>query len=563
MLTLLALLAAAPPLAFAAATPTGVPAAAADLVLVGGRVLTLVEPEPQPAPTASGVRGDRIVFVGDDAEARLLAAKTGAQVVELDGAVVVPGLCDGHAHLYGLGKALATIDLVGAPSLEAAVARVAEAARAAPGDGWLEGRGWDQNRWPGREFPDRRSLDAVTPQRPVILRRVDGHAAWVNGAALARAGITATTPDPAGGRIVRDAAGEPTGILVDNAVDLVAGVVPAPTPAERERRVRLAIAHCLERGLTGLHDAGADAATVAVCEKLAAAGELGLRLQVMLADDPATLDPWLARGPWTSPDRMLAVRAVKLYADGALGSRGALLLRDYDDDPGNRGLAVTSAARLEETARRAGLAGFQVCTHAIGDAANREVLDLYERLAAELDLRDARWRIEHAQLLDPADIPRFARLGVIASMQPVHCTSDLDWVPARVGEERARGAYAWRALLDSGARLCWGTDAPVEAVDPLPGLYAARTRARADGTPVGGWHPEQTVSSREALVLYTAGPAWATFREHELGALAPGYLADLTVLSGDPLAASPEALLTLRPLLTIVAGRVRWTAAAR
>ncbi len=563
MLTLLALLAAAPTLAFAAVAPTGTPAAAANLVLVGGRVLTLLEPEPQPAPTAIGVRGDRIVFVGDDAQARLLAAQTGARVLELDGAVVVPGLCDGHAHLYGLGKALDTIDLVGAPSLEAAVARVVEAARAVPGDGWLEGRGWDQNRWPGREFPDRRSLDAVTPQRPVMLRRVDGHAAWVNGAALARAGITAATPDPAGGRIVRDAAGEPTGILVDNAVDLVAGVVPAPTPAERERRVRLAVAHCLERGLTGLHDAGADAATVAVCEKLAAAGELGLRLQVMLADDPATLDPWLARGPWTSPDGMLAVRAVKLYADGALGSRGALLLRDYDDDPGNRGLAVTSVASLEETARRAGRAGFQVCTHAIGDAANREVLDLYARLAVELDLRDARWRIEHAQLLDPADLPRFARLGVIASMQPVHCTSDLDWVSTRVGEERARGAYAWRALLDSGARLCWGTDAPVEAVDPLPGLYAARTRTRADGTPVGGWRPEQTVSPREALVLYTAGPAWAAFREHELGVLAPGYLADLTVLSGDPLAASSAALLCLRPLLTIVAGRVRWAAAAR
>ncbi len=563
MLTLLALLAAAPPLAFAAAAPAGGPAAAADLVLVGGRVLTLLDPEPQPAPTAIAVRGDRIVFVGDDAEARLLAARTGARVVELDGGVVVPGLCDGHAHLYGLGKALATIDLTGIPSPEAAAARVAEAARATPGDGWLEGRGWDQNRWPAREFPDRRPLDAAAPRRPVILRRVDGHAAWVNGPALARAGITAATPDPAGGRILRDTAGEPTGILVDNAVDLVAGVVPPPTPEERERRVRLALAHCLERGLTGLHDAGADAATVAVCQKLAATGELGLRLHVMLADDPATLEPWLARGPWTSPDGMLAVRAVKLYADGALGSRGALLLRDYDDDPGNRGLAVTTAARLEETARRAGRAGFQVCTHAIGDAANRGVLDLYEKLAAELGLRDARWRIEHAQLLDPADLPRFARLGVIASMQPVHCTSDLAWVPARVGEERARGAYAWRALLDSGARLCWGTDAPVEAADPLPGLQAARTRARADGTPAGGWHPEQTVGPREALALYTAGPAWAAFREHDLGALAPGRLADLTVLSGDPVATEAGALPGLRPLLTVVAGRVRWAAAAR
>ncbi|MHB8078987.1 MAG: amidohydrolase [Candidatus Krumholzibacteriia bacterium] len=563
MLTLLAILAAVPPLAFAAAAPATGPAAGADLVLVGGSVHTLQDPEPQPAPTAIGMRGDRIVFVGDDAGARLLAARAGARVIELDGAVVVPGLCDAHAHLYGLGKALDTIDLTGALSAAAAAAQVAAAARGAPGDGWLEGWGWDQNRWPGREFPDRRPLDAVAPARPVILRRVDGHAAWVNGAALARAGITAATPDPAGGRIVRDATGGPTGILLDNAVELAAGAVPAPTPAARERRVRLAVAHCLERGLTGLHDAGADAATVAVCTQLAAAGDLGLRLQVMLADDPATLEPWLARGPWASPDGMLTVRAVKLYADGALGSRGALLLRDYADDPGNRGLAVTSAAQLEETARRAGRAGFQVCTHAIGDSANREVLDLYAKLAAELRLRDARWRIEHAQLLAPADIPRCGRLGVIASMQPVHCTSDLDWVAARVGEERAAGAYAWRALLDSGARLCFGTDAPVEAVDPLPGLYAARTRTHADGTPVGGWHPEQTVGPREALLLYTAGPAWAAFRERELGAVAPGYFADLTVLSGDPVAASPTELLHLRPLLTVVAGRVRWAAAGK
>jgi predicted amidohydrolase YtcJ len=430
---------------------------------------------------------------------------------------------------------------------------------AADADAWILGRGWDQNDWAVKEFPRKGTLDAAAPGRPVLLRRVDGHAAWLNGAALARVGITAQTPDPDGGRILRDASGEPTGILVDNAVDLATKVVPEPSQTERVRRLKVAMDHCLALGLTGVHDAGATQEQIADYHLLLSARELKLRLYVMLADDPATLEVWLPRGTQTS-DGLLTVGAVKLYADGALGSRGALLLQDYSDDPGNRGLAVSTPEHLIDVARRAGHAGFQVCTHAIGDAANRRVLDVYEQVLGELKPGDRRWRIEHAQVLAPADIPRFARLGVIAAMQPVHCTSDMDWVPARLGEERSAGAYAWRSLLDSGAHLCFGTDFPVESADPLPGLYAARTRMHTDGTPAGGWHPEQCLTGREALALYTTGSAYAAFMEKRLGRIAPDCLADLTVLSGDPVAAPPAELRKMKALMTIVGGRVEYEA---
>lgn len=528
----------------------------ADLVLHNGRVVTLIDPEPSPPPTAVALRSGRIDFVGDDAGALALAA-TDARVIDLHGAVVVPGLCDAHAHLYGLGTALAQLDLRGTASPEEAAERVRAAAAAAAPAAWIEGRGWDQNDWPVKEFPHRALLDAAAPAHPVLLRRVDGHAAWANARALALAGVGPDTPDPEGGRILRDEDGRPSGVLIDNAVDLVRDAIPRPGRAEIRRRVLLAVEHCLERGLTAVHDAGATNDILDVYRELAQNGQLRLRLYAMLEDDDATLERWLPTGPYLSPDGMLAVRAVKLYADGALGSRGALLLEDYTDDPGNRGLQLTPAERLEDVASRAGRAGFQVCTHAIGDGANRLVLDLYERLLPEAGGEAARWRVEHAQILDQAELPRFARLGVIASMQPVHCTSDMDWVPARLGQRRSRLAYAWKSLLDAGARICFGTDFPVEAADPLPGLYAARARAHADGTPAGGWLPAERLDGRTALRLYTAGGAYAAFAEERLGRVAPGMLADLTVLSGDPTAVPPSELAALRVVLTVVGGRVR------
>jgi predicted amidohydrolase YtcJ len=536
---------------------SAVPEGSADIILYNGRILTLSEPEPNPAPSALGILGERIAWLGADPEV-LAHRGAGTLAVDLAGAVVVPGFCDAHAHLYGLGKALAEIDLAGTCSAEECVARVRQAALASSGDAWLQGRGWDQNDWVVPEFPHRALLDAAVPGRAVLLRRVDGHAAWVSSEALRRAGITATTPDTAGGRILRDEAGEPTGVLVDNAVDLVRAVIPPVAPAELRRRVRLAVDHCLRHGLTAVHEAGVPAERLALYEQMAADGELDLRLYCMLEDDPATLDTWLARGPFRSADGLLNIRSVKLYADGALGSRGALLLADYSDDPGNHGLQLTPSAHLLEVARRAGRAGFQVCTHAIGDGANRLVLDIYEQVLGELDLRGARWRVEHAQILNLRDLARFAALGIIASMQPVHCTSDMDWVEARLGPDRSAGGYVWRSLLESGAHLCFGTDFPVEDVDPLAGLYAARTRQHPDGTPPGGWHPEQCLDGRTALRLYTAGGAYAAFQEDQLGEVAPGRLADLTVLTEDPTAVVPAELLKLRPLLTVVAGRIRF-----
>lgn len=535
----------------------GISVRGADLILLGGKILTLNEPEPDPAPTAVVLVGNRILFVGSDRDALTYRTER-TTVVELDGAVVVPGFSDAHAHLYGLGKSLAEVDLVGTRSAAEVIDRVRAAAAGAPAGTWLEGRGWDQNDWPVPEFPSRAPLDEAVADRPVCLRRVDGHAAWVNSVALGQAGIDATTGDPDGGRILHDAAGEPTGILVDNAIDLVRDIIPEVSAAEMRQRVELAVAHCLRHGLTGVHEAGVPNRRLDLYTELAEADELGLRLYCLLEDDPETLDRWLAQGRYISRNRLLSVRAVKLYADGALGSRGALLLDDYSDDPGNHGLQLTSRQHLATVARRAAEAGFQVCTHAIGDGGNRLVLDLYEEILADLALGDVRWRVEHAQVLHPDDLPRFARLGVIASMQPVHCTSDLDWATARLGPERVLGSYAWRSLLDSGAHLCFGTDFPVERVDPLHGLYSARTRTHHDGTPVGGWYPEQCLSGREALRLYTLGPAHASFREHDLGQVRANRLADLTVLSGDPTSCPPQALLSMQVLLTIVGGKIRY-----
>jgi hypothetical protein len=527
-------------------------AATADLLFTGGHIIT--DPGTA-AATALAVKGRRIVAVGSDAE---IAAWTGpaTRIIALDGATVSPGFNDSHAHLGGLGNALVQVDLIGTTSIADALELVRLAAADLPPGIWLEGRGWDQNDWLVEAYPTAAQLDAVTGDRPAVLRRIDGHAVWVNVAALRAANITAATPDPDGGEILRLANGSPSGILVDNACDLMRDIMPEIGLPERERRTKLAVAHCWTHGVTGVHDAGISWEMAQVYERLAAAGELDLRLYGMYEDVPATLEKGLARGPFFSADSLLTIRAIKLYGDGALGSRGALLLQDYSDRHGHHGLEVTTAEHMRDVAAHGAAAGFQLCTHAIGDAANRLVLDIYEEVLSENNVRDGRWRIEHAQVIHPDDIPRFGRLGVIAAMQPTHCTSDMDWAAQRLGEERVAGGYAWRSLLDSGARLCFGTDFPVERVSALHGLYSARTRTHHDGTPPGGWHPQEAVTGREAHALYTAGSAYAAFRESDLGRLAPGYLADLVVLSGDPITCPAAELLSMQVLHTVVNGEL-------
>jgi predicted amidohydrolase YtcJ len=527
----------------------------ADLILTGANVVTLASEGQIQKASAVAIRQGRIVAVGSD-EDLLRHRGPDTRILELDGRTVIPGLHDSHCHLYGLGKSLGQIDLMGTRSPQAVAEAVRAFHAAHPGEFWLEGRGWDQNDWEVQEYPTRELLDMVTGDRPCLLRRVDGHAALANSAALQAAGITRGTPDPAGGEILRDAAGEPTGVLIDNAADLVRAIIPPPSADEVHRRVKLAIEHCQQHGITAVTEAGVPWARAQLYREMAAKGELEMRIFGMYDDDEETLELAFAEGPVISDDHMVTIRAVKLYADGALGSRGALMHEDYSDQPGNRGLAVSSEDHLLDQTRRAARAGFQVATHAIGDLANTRMLDIYEKVTREQNLEDPRFRIEHAQILRPVDIPRFAELGVIAAMQPVHCTSDMDWAGKRVGEERLAGAYAWRTLLESGARLCWGTDFPVERVSALHGLYSARTRTHHDGTPAGGWRPQETVDARTALELYTVGSAHASHLEEELGRIEPGYLADLTVLSGDPVACRPAELLDMQVLATIVNGEV-------
>ena len=528
----------------------------ATLILHGGQVIT---PDAAGA-TALAVHGHRILAVGADQE--ILALKgPQTRVLDLEGANVVPGFNDSHCHLYGLGQALAQIDLMGTASPAEVADCVAAAHRDHPGDDWLEGRGWDQNDWPVPEYPTHELLDAVVGARPVLVRRVDGHAALASSEALSRAGITAQTPDPDGGQILRDEAGRPTGLLIDNAVDLVLAVIPQPDAQEVARRVRLAIDHCHRFGITGVHEAGVSWERAGYYRQLAEDGELDLRLYAMLDDVPATLEAAFAHGPIFTADDIFTARTIKLYADGALGSRGARLLEDYTDQPGHRGLLVTDPAHLREVSRRALEEGFQVGAHAIGDAANRLLLNLFAELNTERDnAGDPRWRIEHSQILHPDDIPLFAREGVIAAMQPVHCTSDMDWVEGRLGPARLEGSYAWKSLLESGAHVCFGTDFPIEKVDPLDGLYSARTRMHHDGTPAGGWQPQEKLDGTTALRLYTAGSAYAAFMEEKLGLIATGYYADLTVLSGNPVTCEPGELLKMDVRHTIVAGHIVYSA---
>ena len=531
----------------------------ADLILINAQLITQDTGNNDPALNSVAMADGHIINVGQKKQV-MLHKDEHTEVIDLNGAVVVPGFNDSHCHLYGLGKALSEIDLNGTSSPADVASRIATAHATNPGESWLQGRGWDQNDWAVQEYPTRIIIDQVVSDRPVLVRRVDGHAALANSKALQLAGINKDTPDPDGGQILRDEKGDPTGLLIDNAVDLVRVVIPAPDAIEMARRVNLAIDHCHRFGVTGVHEAGVSWKRVEYYKLLADEGKLKIRIYGLLDDVPETLDAGFSHGPLFTPDNILTVRAVKLYADGALGSRGARLLEDYCDHSGHRGLYVTDLDHLRDASKRAIEAGFQIGTHAIGDAANRTMLDIFQELEDSLHPVDPRWRIEHSQIISPADILRFADLGVIAAMQPVHCTSDMDWAGDRLCENRLVGAYAWKTLLDSGAHICFGTDFPVERVDPLAGLYSARTRTHPDGTPKGGWQPQEIIDGAAALELYTVGSAYAAFMENELGRIKTGYLADLTVLSDNPVTCKPTDLLNMTVEMTIVAGEVVYNA---
>jgi predicted amidohydrolase YtcJ len=457
-----------------------------------------------------------------------------------------------------LGFALMRADLVGAASKDEVIARLREFERTLPRDAWLLGHGWDQNDWPGKSYPTAADLDAAFPARPVWLERIDGHAGWANSAAM-RAVQRDLSGDwqPDGGRILRSG-GEATGIFIDNAVALVEAAVPLPDAATRSEALRRALASAASVGITGVHDMGTSLEDLALYRHFADAGRLTTRITAYADGDGAALAALCAMGPYSHASGRLRMSGVKLYADGALGSRGAALLADYHDEPGHRGLLVTEPAALEAAMVRARDCGVQVATHAIGDRANRMVLDAYARVQGGAGGAD-RWRIEHAQIVSLADIPRFAQLHVIASMQPTHATSDGPWVESRVGKEGLPGAYAWRRFIDSGAALAFGSDFPVESDDPRLGLYAAITREDLAGQPPGGWLPDQRLTATEALRGFTADAAYAAFAESEVGRLAPGLRADFVVLKDDPLTVNPRRIPDLRVLSTWLDGRPVYT----
>jgi len=521
------------------------------VLYVADRVRTLT-PE-QPLAAAVLVRGGKVAVVGGRPE--LETAHPGVRVVELRGATIVPGLADAHAHLAGLGRTLSIVSFVGTASIEE-ILELAKTAPPASHEGeWLVGRGWDQNTWPKgrRDFPTRQQLDALFPSTPVYFTRVDGHAAWVNTEALRRSGVGATTPDPPGGRIIRDGRGEPAGVLVDHAMSLVASKMPRPTDAQHEARLRAALEKCVSVGLTSVHDAGTDPPTLDLLRKWDSRGALPLRVYAMGEGyGPGNQIPDLG----SIQGKLLTFRAVKFYLDGALGSRGAALHAPYSDEPNQRGLLLMEPAEFEKRAGELIARGYQIAVHAIGDRANTLALDILGRAAAEAKAPHLRNRIEHAQILRAEDISRFAQLGIIASMQPTHATSDMPWAEQRLGPQRIAGAYAWKSLLDSGAHLAFGSDFPVEDSNPLLGLYAARTRQNAKGEPPGGWLPEQRLDGEQALRGFTTGAAYASFAEDLRGMLRPGMDADFVALSVDPVDDPPPRLLTGKALLTVVAGRV-------
>ena len=553
-------------LATALTACSGSSADTADLVLTNGKIVT-VDPG-LPEAQALAVKEGRILAVGSDAEIQGHVGR-GTQVIDLQGQLAIPGLIDSHLHFMGVGYAQLQLDLMDVADWDEVIRMVADAVAQAEPGALIQGRGWHQEKWdrvpvPNVEgFPIHTSLSAVSPDNPVILVHASGHATFANGKAMEMAGITANTPDPPGGEILHDARGNPIGVFREEADGLLARAREAAAPVDPRRVAQLAAQELLTKGITSAHDAGVDFATVDLYKSMVDAGELGVRLNVMLGATNEELEAHIDQYRMIGyGDDHLTVRTIKRLADGALGSRGAWLLEPYADLPGHTGLNTTDMGLIEETARIAAEHDFQLSVHAIGDRANREVLDVFQRtFEAHSEKSDWRWRNEHTQHLSASDIPRLGALGVIASMQAIHCTSDAPYVLERLGGARAEeGAYVWRKLMDRGAIIANGTDAPVEAVDPLPGFYAFVTRRLKDGTT---FFPDQDLTRMEALEAYTLNGAYVAFEEDLKGSLMPGKLADITVLSRDIMTVPEEEIPTAEVLYTIVGGQVMYERGSR
>jgi predicted amidohydrolase YtcJ len=512
--------------------------------------------------SAVAVKDGHVAAVGSDSELQpWIGAET--KVIDLKGRTLVPGLMDSHIHLSGVGMRRFGVDLVGTKSIDEVRGKIRKALADTKKGDWIIGRGWDQNDWESfkkkkQKFPSAKDLDDVSGDHPIMLRRIDGHALWANSKAMQIAGVDHKTKAKPGGEIVKEKNGKPSGIFIDNAMELIAEKAPAPTKDQLKEAVLAAQKECLSDGLVQADDMGIERPELEVLKELDQQGELKLRVYAFLSGSVEDLGALMGEGPiMPKGDSRLTVRGVKFFVDGALGSRGALLHKPYSDDKKNSGLFVMKPDVLEARMRTASKAGFQIATHAIGDRANQIILDVYDKVYGD-EAKKARPRVEHAQVLAPDDIARFAKHGVVASMQPTHSTSDMPWAEQRLGRERIKGAYAWHSLLTSGATIAAGSDAPVEDVSPTLGLYAAVARKDLFGTPEGGWMPEEKMTALEALSAYTHGGAYASFREEEAGRVAKGFVADFTVLDKDPLTASEDDLSGAQVMVTIVAGKVEF-----
>ncbi|MEP5763507.1 MAG: amidohydrolase family protein [Halieaceae bacterium] len=510
-------------------------------------------------------KGERISFVAlefDEGKVTRLhknadsvAGSRAGQRIDGQGATLLPGLIDAHGHVTSHGMALSAVDLVGSTSEADSVGRVAAFIGANPEREWITGRGWNQVLWPGKQFPDRKTLDATSADKVIALGRIDGHAMWANSKALELAGIGKDTPDPEGGQIIRDAKGRATGVLIDNAMDMVSAAMPPVTDAHMVEYADIAMRDLARYGVTSVHDAGISAQEVRAFQSLRRENRMAARIYAMLSVlDPAN-DAYLRQGPLIDPEHMLDIRSVKISADGALGSRGAALFADYSDEPGQRGLLLVTDEQLDKHMGRSMAAGYQVNIHAIGDLANARVLDYMEAMIKKYDNRELRHRNEHSQIIRPQDIPRFAEIGVVASIQPTHATSDKNMAGDRLGQKRLEGAYAWRKLLDNNAALAGGSDFPVESANPFFGLHAAVTRQSQDNQPPGGWMPEEKLSRDESLSLFTEWAAWSAHQENVIGRLMPGYAADFILVRDDYFEVPEQDIWKNKVLATYIAGK--------
>ena len=530
---------------------------AVDLVIVNARVWTVDEARPEAQAVA--VRGNRIAAVGTTDEVRRLGGPD-TRVIDAGGRFLMPGLHDAHVHLMTGGHQLDAVDLKDAPAPGEFARRIGERARATPKGEWILGGNWDEQAWPGAPLPARQMIDEATPDTPVFVHRYDEHMALANSAALRLAGVTARTPDVAGGQIVRDARGEPTGILKDAAMAYVQRVIPDDTPEQRLRILKRALGHMAALGVTSVQDMGPDPEDVALYAELAARGELTSRIRAVRAEVPLARELAAGRGTASvASSPFLKVSGAKGFADGSLGSTTAFFFEPYADDPGSRGLLADEMQPLEAMRDRLialDRAGDQLCIHAIGDRAISMVIDLFGDVARANGARDRRPRIEHSQHVAPRDFARYAAGGVIASVQPYHAIDDGKWAEKRIGAERVKTTYAFKSFLDAGVRLAIGTDWPVAPLDPRLTMYAAVTRATLDGKNPGGWVPEQKLTVAQVIEGYSMGAAYAAFEEREKGSITVGKLADLVLLDRDPFAVAPEALRDLKVDLTIAGGRV-------